>query len=324
MANKNSFVLPLLILLLLQFYCAKSELQLNYYSESCPRAEEIVKEQVTKLYDKHYTTAISWMRNLFHDCIVKSCDASLLLDNANGIESEKNSDRSFAMRGFRYFDIIKEALENECPNTVSCADIVALTARDGVALLGGPKIEMKTGRKDSKVSYAAEVDTLIPNHNDSMATVLSRFHSVGLDTEATVALLGAHSVGRVHCVNIVHRLYPKVDPTLNPAHAEYLKHRCPPPGKEKKPVEYSRNDLTTPLVLDNMYYKNILDGKGLLIVDQELTTDPRTSPFVKKMAADNDYFHHQFARALRILSEINPLLGDQGEIRKDCRFVNTH
>lgn len=49
---------------------------------------------------------------------------------------------------------------------------------------------MKTGRKDSKESYAMEVEDLIPNHNDSMSSVLSRFQAIGIDVEATVALLG--------------------------------------------------------------------------------------------------------------------------------------
>lgn len=56
--------------------------------------------------------------------------------------------------------------------------------------LGGPQIEMKTGRRDSKDSYLAEVENFIPNHNDSMSVVLSRFNSVGVDTQGTVALLG--------------------------------------------------------------------------------------------------------------------------------------
>ncbi|PPS19280.1 hypothetical protein GOBAR_AA01297 [Gossypium barbadense] len=274
----------LLLILLSQFYSVKSELQLNYYAESCPSAAEIIKQQVIKLYNKHGNTAVSWVRNLFHDCMVKSCDASLLLRRVKGMESEQESDRSFGMRNFKYINTIKEAVEKECPMTVSCADIVSLSARDGIVMLGGPRIEMRSGRKDSKQR--------------------------------------AHSVGRVHCVNLVHRLYPTVDPTLDPEHAEYLKRRCPTPDPDPKAVLYSRNDLETPMILDNMYYKNLLKHKGLLMVDQQLTSHPLTSPLVEKMAADNGYFHDQFAKAVLLLSENNPLNEDQGEIRKDCRYVN--
>lgn len=56
--------------------------------------------------------------------------------------------------------------------------------------LGGPYIEMKSGRRDSKESYAAQVDNSIPNHNDTVSVVLSTFQSMGIDTEGTVALLG--------------------------------------------------------------------------------------------------------------------------------------
>ncbi|XWS43615.1 hypothetical protein CRYUN_Cryun16bG0119100 [Craigia yunnanensis] len=318
----SSFIF-LLLPLILQFYSGKSDLQMNYYAQSCPNAEEIIKQQVIKLYNKHGNTAVSWVRNLFHDCMVESCDASLLLETRNGMESEQKSDRSFGMRNFKYVRTIKEALENECQMTVSCADIVSLSARDGIVLLGGPRIEMQTGRKDSKESYLTEVENTIPNHNDSMESVLSRFQSIGIDTEGTVALFGAHSVGRVHCVNLVHRLYPTVDPTLDPDYAEYLKGRCPSPDPDPKAVSYARNDRQTPMILDNMYYKNLLNQKGLLLVDQQLTSDPTTSLFVEKMAADNGYFHDQFARAVLLLSENNPLTDDQGEIRKDCRYVNS-
>ncbi|KAL8480628.1 hypothetical protein ACS0TY_027245 [Phlomoides rotata] len=322
MALFRSISIFLVLPLLFQFYTGKSELQLNYYSQSCPRAEEIIKEQVTKLYHKHGNTAVSWIRNLFHDCVVKSCDASLLLETAYGVESEKATSRSFGMRNFKYINTIKGAVESECPLTVSCADIVALSARDGSILLGGPNMEMKTGRKDSKESYSSQVEKSIPNHNDSMSIVLSTFQSIGIDTEGVVALFGAHSVGRVHCTNIVHRLYPTVDPTMDPGYAEYLKGRCPTPYPDPTAVAYSRNDRVTTMVLDNVYYKNILSHKGLLIVDQQLVSDPSTYPFVEKMANDNGYFHDQFARALLILSENNPLVGNEGEIRKDCRFVN--
>ncbi|KAK1429380.1 hypothetical protein QVD17_11588 [Tagetes erecta] len=320
--NKLLCNLTFIFLLFFHFHLGKGDLQLNYYSKSCPDAEEIVKQQVTRLYHKHGNTAVSWIRTLFHDCMVKSCDASILLETVNGIQSEKMSTRNVGMRNFKYINTIKDALERSCPMTVSCADIVALSARDGVVLLGGPRIEMKTGRKDSKESHFAEIDELLPNHNDSMMYVLSRFQTVGIDVEGTVALLGAHSVGRVHCVNIVNRLYPTVDPTLDPKYAEYLKGRCPHPEPDPKAVEYTRNDLQTPMTLDNMYYKNIMNNKGLLVVDQQLISSPVTSSFVQNMAVDNDYFLGQFSKALLTLSENNPLSGDDGEVRRDCRFVN--
>ncbi|XP_075637418.1 peroxidase 21 [Castanea sativa] len=320
--SSPSFIF-LSLALLFHFYLCKGDLLLNYYTESCPNAEDIIKQEVTDLYDKHGNTAVSWVRNLFHDCMVKSCDASLLLETVNGIESEQASERSFGMRNFKYVSTIKEALEKECPLAVSCADIVALSARDGIVMLGGPRIEMKTGRRDSKESHANFVEESLPNHNDSITLVLSRFQSIGLDVEGIVALLGAHSVGRTHCMNLVQRLYPTVDPTLDPEYAEYLKGRCPTPNPDPKAVLYARNDRETPMILDNMYYKNLLGNKGLLIVDQQLASDPTTYPYVEKFAADNGYFQDQFAKAVLLLSENNPLTGDDGEIRKDCRYVNS-
>ncbi|CAN1222494.1 Peroxidase 42 [Linum grandiflorum] len=74
--------------------------------------------------------------------------------------------------------------------------------------------------------------------------------------------------------------------------------------------------------LDNNYYRNILENKGLLIVDHQLATDKRTKPYVKKMAKSQDYFFKHFSRAIIKLSENNPLTGDKGEIRKQCNVVN--
>ncbi|GKV12244.1 hypothetical protein SLEP1_g23417 [Rubroshorea leprosula] len=213
-----------------------------------------------------------------------SCDASLLLETANGIQSGQESDRSSGMRNFEYVRTIKEALEKECPMTFR-----------------GPCIEMKTGRRDSRESYLTEVKAFIPNRIDSMPSVLSTFQSISIDIEATVVLLGAHSLGQVHCVNLVHRLYPTVDPTLDPDYAEHLKGRCPTPDPEPKAVLYARNDSETPMILDNFYHKLSLEHKGLLSVDQALASDPLTFPFVEKMAADNGYFQDQFARAILLL-----------------------
>ena len=56
----------------------------------------------------------------------------MLLDSTRRSLSEKEHDRSFGLRNFRYLDTIKEAVERECPEVVSCADILVLSARDGI------------------------------------------------------------------------------------------------------------------------------------------------------------------------------------------------
>lgn len=75
---------------------------------------------------------MSYLNNIYIFNFLQSCDASIYLDTANGQESEKESPRNFGMRNFKYIETIKQALESECPNTVSCADIVSLSAREGL------------------------------------------------------------------------------------------------------------------------------------------------------------------------------------------------
>jgi peroxidase len=297
-------------------------LLVDFYKNTCPQAEEVIRDEVRLLYKRHKNTAFSWLRNIFHDCAVQSCDASLLLDSTRRELSEKETDRSFGMRNFRYIETIKEAVERECPGVVSCADILVLSARDAVVSLGGPYIPLKTGRRDGRRSRAEILEQYLPDHNESLSVVLSRFSSMGIDTPGVVALLGAHSVGRTHCVKLVHRLYPEVDSNLNPDHVEHMLHKCPDAIPDPKAVQYVRNDRGTPMIFDNNYYRNLLDNKGLLLVDHNLVTDPRTKPYVKKMAKSNDYFFKEFSRAFAILSENNPLTGNNGEIRKQCNMAN--
>ena len=68
--------------------------------------------------------------------MLQGCDASLLLDSSESINSEKgsNPNRNSA-RGFEVVDAIKAELERKCPSTVSCADILTLAARDSVVLV---------------------------------------------------------------------------------------------------------------------------------------------------------------------------------------------
>lgn len=56
-------------------------LMMNFYKDTCPQAEDIIREQVKLLYKRHKNTAFSWLRNIFHDCAVEVPSLSLSLTN---------------------------------------------------------------------------------------------------------------------------------------------------------------------------------------------------------------------------------------------------
>lgn len=154
----------------------------QFYDRTCPQAQEIVKSIVAKAVAKEPRMAASLLRLHFHDCFVKvytyiyiyiyihfnifltttwsssssssstgclfclkGCDASILLDSAGGLTSEKGSNPNRnSVRGFDVLDEIKSALERECPQTVSCADIMAVVARDSTVLVSPRRFHFYT------------------------------------------------------------------------------------------------------------------------------------------------------------------------------------
>lgn len=62
----------------------------------------------------------------------------MLLDDSYGNKNrsiEKQALPNQTLRGFDYIGLIKKELEQTCAGVVSCADILALAARDGVVLV---------------------------------------------------------------------------------------------------------------------------------------------------------------------------------------------
>lgn len=68
--------------------------------------------------------------------MLQGCDGSVLLDDTETLIGEKQAEQSVnSLKGFDLVDKIKEKLEAECPGVVTCADLLAIAARDAVVLV---------------------------------------------------------------------------------------------------------------------------------------------------------------------------------------------
>ncbi|KAJ3670883.1 hypothetical protein LUZ60_008309 [Juncus effusus] len=300
----------------------------QFYDHSCPQAQQIIKSIVTKAYAADPRMAASLLRLHFHDCFVKGCDASVLLDSSATIVSEKGSNpNKNSLRGFEVIDEIKFVLEQECPQIVSCADIVAVAARDSTVLTGGPNWVVPLGRRDSLGASIQGSNNDIPAPNNTLPTIITKFHLQGLDIVDLVALSGGHTIGDTRCTSFRQRLYNQTgngvpDFSLNPAYAAGLRTRCPSSGGDQN-LFYL--DLNTPFKFDNQYFKNLLVHNGILSSDEILLTQSfETMQLVKLYAENNELFFDQFAKSMVKMGNISPLTGLNGEIRKNCRSVNNH
>ncbi|KAM7522000.1 hypothetical protein LguiA_011902 [Lonicera macranthoides] len=205
-------------------------------------------------------------------------------------------------------------------SVVSCADIIALAARDSVVALAGPNWEVKLGRRDSKTaSLSAANSGGIPYPSYSLSNLINRFQAKGLSTRDMVALSGAHTIGESRCTNFRTRAYNSTD--IDASFAQTRQRSCPKTAGSGD-NNLSPLDLQTPTDFDNAYYKNLIDQKGLLHSDQQLHSGGSTDSVVETYSKDSKKFESDFAAAMIKMGDISPLTGSNGEIRKNCRKPN--
>nr|XP_023883793.1 peroxidase 3-like [Quercus suber] len=316
------------ILVLLRFLgSTQAQLQLGFYSKNCPRAEKIIQDFVNQHIHNAPSLAAALIRMHFHDCFVRGCDASLLLNSTSNNQAEKDAKPNLTVRGFDFIDRVKSLVEADCPGIVSCADIIALVARDSIVATGGPFWRVPTGRTDGTISNGSEALSNLPPPTGNFSTLQRLFSNQGLDLTDLVLLSGAHTVGVSHCSSFSARLYNFTgvcdqDPALDPEYAANLKaKKCTNPNDNTTIVEMDPGSRKT---FDRSYYSHLLKRRGLFESDAALTTNPTTKTFVTQLVQGPiQTFYDEFAKSMEKMGRINVKTGSTGEIRKQCAVVNS-
>ncbi|CAM0910350.1 unnamed protein product [Alopecurus aequalis] len=296
---------------------AHAQLSTTFYSTSCPSVETTVWEVMKRAVVKDRRIGASLLRLFFHDCFVQGCDGSILLDAGGEKSAGPNAN---SVRGFDVIDAIKESVEAACPGVVSCADILALAARDGTFLLHGPNWDVPLGRRDSTTANASLADANLPGPGSSLATLISMFDRQGLSPTYMTALSGAHTVGQAQCSTFRDRIYSESN--IDASFAKQQQRKCPQSGGGGD-TNLAPMDVQTPAAFDAAYYGNLMARRGLLHSDQELFSGGSQDEIVKLYSDNPALFRIEFVAAMIKMGNINPLTGTAGEIRANCRVVNS-
>ncbi|TYI49031.1 hypothetical protein E1A91_D12G007600v1 [Gossypium mustelinum] len=275
--------------------CHGGSLKKGFYNNTCPNAEAIIKNATEKRVASDPTLPARFLRMHFHDCFVRGCDASVLLNSTTNNTAEKDAIPNLTLAGFDVIDDIKAEVEKKCPNVVSCADVLALAARDAVSFKVSqtPLWEVLTGRRDS------------------------------LNVQDLVVLSGGHTIGVGHCNAFSNRLYNFTgngdqDPSLNATYATFLKTQCQSLSDN---TTFVVMDPGSGLAFDNNYYVTLKQNKGLFQSDAALLTNKSSRDVVDKLLDSKEFFK-EFAKSMEKMGAIGVLTGNAGEIRNKCYVVN--
>ncbi|XP_024540149.1 peroxidase 3 [Selaginella moellendorffii] len=302
----------------------QQQLDSNFYRSRCPALEPISATAVARQIRKDPTSAAPLVRMFFHDCFVQGCDASVLLDSTKNSTAEKEATPNVSLRQFDVLEEIKTQVEAKCPGVVSCADIVALAARDATVQTGGPSWNVEFGRRDGRSSSDAMAAAHLPSSRSSAQPLIDSFAAVGLSIRDLVTLSGAHTFGRAHCTQVARRFYAfnnasGIDPTLDSSYAQRLRRLCPQPLDAHGMVDL---DPITPNVFDTLYYQGLLMNLGIFSSDSALVLDNRTKVFVQEYAVNPVSFVQQFPGAMVRLGRIGVLTGSQGLWNETSRVLD--
>ncbi|KAK3184904.1 hypothetical protein Dsin_032190 [Dipteronia sinensis] len=241
----------------------QGQLKIGFYSETCPEAESIVRGFVQDVVLSNPNIAAVLLKLHFHDCFVEGCDGSILIEN--GPNAEKHAFGHQGVEGFEVIERAKVLLEDECGRVVSCADIVAMAARDAIALSNGPAYDVPTGRRDGEVSNVSLANDM-PDVSDSIQQLRTKFFLKGLLDKDLVLLSGIYFSLPLSLAYAC----GGSDPAINPRFLSELKSLYPENGHVNVRLSIDRGSERT---FDKQILQNIKDGFAVLESDSKLNDD---------------------------------------------------
>ncbi|KAL0375422.1 UNVERIFIED_CONTAM: Cationic peroxidase 1 [Sesamum radiatum] len=324
MGSKICFYLGAIIVLSLADHITFSsplDLDPHFYDKICPQALPAIQRVVEEAVQQEPRMGASLLRLHFHDCFVNGCDGSILLDTTSDFTSEKFAvPNNNSARGFDVVDRIKWEVDSACGGpVVSCADILAVAARDSVVALGGPNWELQLGRRDSTTASIDKANTDIPSPFMDLPALITTFSNHGLNLQDLVVLSGSHTIGFAQCSLFRNRIYNESNIDSNFACKQQA--TCPLTGDDSNLTPLD----PTAALFDTKYFDNLVMKKGLLHSDQQLfNAGCETDSLVQAYSSNPDAFAMDFVNSMIKMGNICPLTGDQGQIRCNCRKVNSN
>ncbi|XP_057792535.1 peroxidase 27-like [Salvia miltiorrhiza] len=300
-------------------------LKANFYSKTCPNLGAIVNRTTAKLIARAPSLAPALLRMHFHDCFVRGCDGSILINSTANNTAEKDAFPNQSLRGFQIIDAVKIEVEKQCPGVVSCADILALVARDAVLQIKGPFWSVPLGRRDGTVSLLNDAFANLPPPNFNISQLISSFAAKGLSVKDLVVLSGGHTIGISHCPSIASRIYNftgrnDADPSMDPNYVAALKRRCPV-GDTTSIIQI---DPGSSQEFDVDYFTIVRQRRGLFETDAALLNNNVTNAYVQQHSttAGSSSFFKDFATSMVKMGKIGVLTGNAGQIRRICSAIN--
>ncbi|KAG6402974.1 hypothetical protein SASPL_135189 [Salvia splendens] len=316
MISSNYYYVVTLVIVLISNVPCEAQLSSTFYDSTCPNALSTIRTSIRQAVLRERRMAASLVRLHFHDCFVQGCDGSILLDDTTGERVALQNNNS--VRGFEVVEAAKQAVEAICPGVVSCADVLAVAARDATVAVGGQSWTVKLGRRDSTTAATrAQAESDLPRGSDSLQTLISNFANKNLNEREMVALSGSHTIGQARCVTFRARIYGNTN--INPGFAIMRQRQCPQTGGDNNLAPL---DLVTPNSFDNNYFRNLVELKGLLASDQVLFSNGSSDSIVQGYINNPRSFQSDFGAAMIKMGDIEPLTGGNGIIRRTCGSAN--